>query len=113
MNRFQSKYASFGCHLVVMIFSLTCMGQIIEAQDNSVEAAPVISFETPVYQFGKVQQGEEIRHDFKFSNQGSQVLVIEDVRPSCGCTTAAGRSGETRTRGRPWSRSAEDVNQSS
>lgn len=88
MNRFQSKYASFGCHLVVMIFSLTCMGQIIEAQDNSVEAAPVISFETPVYQFGKVQQGEEIRHDFKFSNQGSQVLVIEDVRPSCGCTTA-------------------------
>ena len=58
------------------------------AQDNSVEASPVISFETPVFKFGKVRQGEEIRHDFKFTNRGSQTLIIEDVRPSCGCTTA-------------------------
>ena len=49
------------------------------AQDNSVEASPVISFETPVFKFGKVRQGEEIRHDFKFTNRGSQTLIIEDV----------------------------------
>ncbi len=68
----------------VFLTSLT----LIQAQDNQVEAFPVIEFETPVYQFGTVQQGEEIRYDFKFYNKGNQVLEIKDVRPGCGCTTA-------------------------
>ncbi|MDB4663794.1 DUF1573 domain-containing protein [Verrucomicrobia bacterium] len=74
---------------------------LAKAQDNQVEAFPVIEFETPVYQFGTVQQGEEIRYDFKFFNRGNQVLKIKSVRPGCGCTTAGefsksiepGRSG--------------------
>jgi hypothetical protein len=72
---------------LVTCFLLTGL-TLVQAQDNQVEAFPVIEFETPVYQFGTVQQGEEIRHDFKFFNKGNQVLEITDVRPGCGCTTA-------------------------
>lgn len=61
---------------------------MVQAQENQVEAFPIIEFETPVYQFGTVQQGEEIRYDFKFFNKGNQVLEISEVRPGCGCTTA-------------------------
>src|SRR6056300_180450 len=85
---------------LVTCFLLTGL-TFAQAQDNQVEAFPVIEFETPVYQFGTVQQGEEIRYDFKFYNKGNQVLEITNVRPGCGCTTAGeytktvepGRSG--------------------
>jgi len=49
---------------------------------------PRIEFATPVYDFGKVSAGELVRHDFVFTNTGSALLEITDVRPGCGCTTA-------------------------
>jgi hypothetical protein len=49
---------------------------------------PMITFDTRNYAFGKVVQGDLIRHDFVVSNAGNQTLNITDVHPSCGCTTA-------------------------
>jgi hypothetical protein len=47
-----------------------------------------ISFETTVFDFGKVNAGEVVRHDFIFTNTGMARLEITDVHPGCGCTTA-------------------------
>jgi hypothetical protein len=41
-----------------------------------------------VYDFGKVNSGEVVKHDFVFTNIGTATLEIRDVRPGCGCTTA-------------------------
>jgi hypothetical protein len=49
---------------------------------------PKIQFETPVYEFGKSQSGEPVKHTFVFTNTGNAELVITDVHPGCGCTTA-------------------------
>ncbi len=49
---------------------------------------PRIEFDTRGYEFGKVIQGEMIRHEFVVSNSGDQTLHITDVHPGCGCTTA-------------------------
>jgi hypothetical protein len=49
---------------------------------------PKIKFDTPVYDFGKIRAGEDIRKDFTFTNPGNGKLEILKVRPSCGCTTA-------------------------
>ena len=49
---------------------------------------PKIEFASPIYDFGKVKQGEVIRHDFVFKNAGNAVLEIAAVQPGCGCTTA-------------------------
>lgn len=51
-------------------------------------AAPRIVFAEPVYDFGKVEQGEQVTHMFRFTNQGGQELRIESVKTSCGCTAA-------------------------
>lgn len=51
-------------------------------------AAPKIVFATPVYDFGKMKSGGMVRHDFVFTNTGNATLLISDVRPGCGCTTA-------------------------
>ena len=50
--------------------------------------APHIVFAEPVYEFGKVEQGEQVTHMFRFTNQGEQELRIESVKTSCGCTAA-------------------------
>ncbi len=45
-----------------------------------------IKFEALSYGFGKIKQGEIVKHDFKFKNVGNAPLVIKKVDVSCGCT---------------------------
>src|SRR5580765_6687574 len=51
-------------------------------------AAPRIQFEAIIFDFGKVQPTDHPQHDFIFTNTGSAMLEIKDVKPGCGCTTA-------------------------
>ncbi|TND05059.1 MAG: hypothetical protein FD123_3679 [Bacteroidetes bacterium] len=52
------------------------------AQDMN---APVLAFREPVYDFGTIRQGENVKHDYVFTNTGKSPLVISDARSSCGC----------------------------
>jgi hypothetical protein len=47
-----------------------------------------ITFAAPDFDFGKVDSGTPVKHDFIFTNTGDQVLEVTGVRPGCGCTTA-------------------------
>jgi len=48
---------------------------------------PVIQWETTTeHDFGDLLQGESVTADFKFKNISDQPIVIESVRPDCGCT---------------------------
>jgi hypothetical protein len=49
-------------------------------------AAPDLQVETPTFNFGEIFQGEKVPHVFEFTNQGDEVLKIDRVRSSCGCT---------------------------
>jgi hypothetical protein len=49
--------------------------------------SPRIEFAERVYDFGKVEAGNLVKHDFIFTNTGDALLEIRDVRASCGCTT--------------------------
>jgi len=49
---------------------------------------PKIQFATPVYDFGKVKSGEPVKYTFVFTNTGDELLILTNVQPSCGCTTA-------------------------
>ena len=51
-------------------------------------AGPTIQFATPVYDYGKVIWGDPVKLDYVFTNTGDAVLVVSNVQPSCGCTTA-------------------------
>ena len=47
---------------------------------------PRIVFAEPFFDFGRVQSGKVLDHDFIFTNLGDQTLEITDVQSSCGCT---------------------------
>jgi Protein of unknown function (DUF1573) len=49
---------------------------------------PKIQAVNPVYNFGSVLEGTQVKHEFVIKNVGQAELVIGQVQTSCGCTVA-------------------------
>lgn len=45
-----------------------------------------LSFEEMEHHFGTIDEGDSVEHTFKFTNTGTEDLVIEKCKGSCGCT---------------------------
>ena len=54
----------------------------------AVPAGPttVMTFAESEFDFGTVTSGEKVEHSYKFTNTGSEPLIISDAKGSCGCT---------------------------
>jgi len=48
--------------------------------------APKIVFKNTKYDFGTVTEGEIVKHDYVFTNEGQSELIIRKTKASCGCT---------------------------
>ncbi len=47
----------------------------------------VVEWLTPMtHDFGEITHNKYARHTFKFRNISTQPIVIDNVRPACGCT---------------------------
>lgn len=57
--------------------------------EAELEKAAAITFNEIVYDFGAVEEGFMVKHDFNFTNTGKSDLIIRKVKASCGCTTIA------------------------
>lgn len=74
----------------------------VNAQTAAGNDGPEIKFDKIENDYGTITQGADGGCVFKFKNIGNEVLVISDVRKSCGCTTPTwskepilpGQSGE-------------------
>ncbi len=49
---------------------------------------PKVASQLMEYDFGQVPRGEHVKYNFVVSNVGGDLLKINDVRASCGCTAA-------------------------
>lgn len=47
---------------------------------------PAIQFEETEYDFGTIKEGQKVTHVYKLTNTGTVPLIIQDAKPSCGCT---------------------------
>lgn len=45
-----------------------------------------INFETEVFDFGTVDEGDVVEYTFSFVNRGNQPLMISTANSTCGCT---------------------------
>ncbi len=70
--------------LSVALFGFAAQAQ--EVQETPAEGAK-ITFEDKVINYGKVEKGANGTRVFKFKNEGTEPLVLNSVRASCGCTT--------------------------
>jgi len=55
-------------------------------EGNATDGLPQMTLEETEFNFGTVIQGEKVTHKFNFKNTGESNLVINSVKPSCGCT---------------------------
>jgi len=53
---------------------------------EALDRMPVLSFRDTVYDFGTIHEGEDVIHEFEFTNTGKTPLIISGVHASCGCT---------------------------
>ena len=89
--------------LSVLVFAGLAVGQVkIEpltgpptfrpgqpAQATPVPETPgVMVFEAAKHDFGKISDDASVSHTFKFKNTGDKTITINNVHPSCGCTSA-------------------------
>jgi hypothetical protein len=63
----------------------------IPGTNTTATSAPVgptttIQYEKDKFEFGVVNEGEIVKHIFKFKNTGTEPLVISNAKASCGCT---------------------------
>ena len=78
---------------VMMLASCGGNGASNNTQDAASDSAtadtalyPKIEFDTAVFDFGTILQGEQVGTSFTFKNVGSADLIIQKVETSCGCT---------------------------
>lgn len=45
-----------------------------------------MEFEETEFDFGVIDEGENVSHTYKFTNTGNEPLVITNAKGSCGCT---------------------------
>ena len=63
-------------------------GTKIKVGEETVDTTKKASFlfDTTVFDFGTILQGEQVSSEFKFTNTGDADLIISKIETSCGCT---------------------------
>jgi hypothetical protein len=70
-------------------FAFTTQAQTAGSTGNTTntKAPEVLQLKETAYDFGKIQQGRPVTHNFEVVNTGKEPLLLENVQASCGCTT--------------------------
>jgi len=87
-TRFRKPTVAAGVFLCIFFFITTASA--VTAPQGSTQKGPLevqaphpsLQVKEPDYNFGQVQEGTEVEHEFTVSNTGNAVLNIERVRVS-------------------------------
>lgn len=63
--------------------------EMLAKQANSQSATlpkTAIAFDNMEHDFGVINEGDNVEHMFKFTNAGTEPLILENCKGSCGCT---------------------------
>ena len=77
------------CALVVLVMlAVATRGMAEKSAAKPHQDGPRIYFPEPIYDFGTTIVDHVVKHTFVFTNVGNQVLELQEVKSTCGCTTA-------------------------
>jgi hypothetical protein len=80
--KFKKAFSVLFITLVVIAFST-----IVNAQDATKPVATV-TWKSTTIDLGKIEQGKPVTVEFEFTNPSMIPLIINSVKPTCGCTIA-------------------------
>lgn len=70
--------------LVLPVVTLLACGR----PEPPAQRPPAATFSETTYEFGRVEQGAPVSHEFGFVNRGDLDLTVDRLRPGCACTAA-------------------------
>jgi hypothetical protein len=71
--------------LVMLIAS--CFSSLAQSKAKAKVAGAKFKFEETTHDFGNLKEGDPAKYEFVFTNTGTEPLIIQDCKASCGCTT--------------------------
>ena len=71
---------------LALSLGLLFLGAVAFTSVNAQVAGAEVTFEKDVHDYGTVKQGGNGECEFKFTNTGTEPLIISDAKGSCGCT---------------------------
>lgn len=72
---------------VIYLFGIMLlMAGVAKAQDNKTPLGPQIEFEKVVHDYGDVPYNGNGECEFRFTNTGTEPLLVQKPKSSCGCT---------------------------
>ena len=73
--------------MIYLLGIMLLMAGVAKAQDSKVEQnGPEIEFEKVVHDYGDVPYNGNGECEFRFTNTGTEPLLIQKPKSSCGCT---------------------------
>jgi hypothetical protein len=76
--------------LFVSLVALVVVVNTLPVSAQTPATGALIAWEKNIHDFGEITQGDKVEHSFKFTNSGSEPLLITNVQVTCGCTTPKG-----------------------
>jgi len=68
-----------------LVITLICLPLFYSLAQSG---GPSIKFEKTSHDFGNIKEANgNVEYKFEFTNNGTSELIVQNVRPSCGCTT--------------------------
>ena len=76
--------------LIGLITICSLLVNFLRAQNIADIKGPAITWEKNTHDFGDIIQGDKVSHIYRFTNTGSNPLIITNVEVTCGCTIPKG-----------------------
>ncbi len=56
--------------------------------DGSIDSSylPILTLDETVFDFGEINEGDIVNHEYSFTNTGTAPLLIQNATSTCGCT---------------------------
>ncbi len=71
---------------LMMVFVAGSMSAVMAQEVAQIADGAKIKFEKETHDYGEVKNGGNGQCTFKFTNTGSEPLIIQNAKGSCGCT---------------------------
>ena len=80
---------------IMLIFTVGC-----SQNEEGGSTAEMTFKEDLTFNYGKIRQNSDGRHEFVFKNTGNDLLIITNVKSSCGCTVPTYPKGPVKKGGK-------------
>jgi hypothetical protein len=76
--------------ILILIFGVAVAAAALAQTPVAKPNGPILTWGKSTHDFGDIQQGDKVETTFRFTNTGTEPLLVTNVTVTCGCTVPKG-----------------------